>query len=153
MNNPTSGPQVLTIREKSILKTAIVDDAADLGELYSKALGTLGYSSARLFSSANSIVDSILRDNVTFDIILMDFHMPGMNGIEASKIILRHNAHTKIILITANDSIQEEALSLGLYFLQKPFSLTALEKVLERLELALKSFKELERESTSSPNS
>ena len=150
MHHPSFGPQVLTFHEKFIFKTAIVDDEADLGELYSKVLLRLGFPSPRAFRDGNSIVDSVLRDGAAFDIVLIDFQMPGLNGIDASKIVLKHEPKTKIVLVTANDSVEEEALSLGMYFLQKPFSLTTLEKVLKRVEVALESSEELERERTNS---
>jgi CheY-like chemotaxis protein len=119
MYPPSFGPQILTISEKSILKTAIVDDEADLGELYSKAFQRFGYSTPLVFRDGNSLVDSVVRDGATFDIVLIDFQMPGMNGIEASKIVLQHRPQTKIVLVTANDSVQEDALSLGIVFPSK----------------------------------
>ena len=87
---PSSGPLVLTFHQKSILKTAIVDDEIELGELYSRALVRFGYSSPSLFTDGNSLVDSIMREGEAFDILIIDFQMPGINGIEASKIVLQH---------------------------------------------------------------
>ena len=69
-----------------------------------------------------------VRDGATFDVIIVDFRMPGMNGIDVSRIILKHRPKQRFVLVTANDYVQEEALSLGMYFLQKPFSLKTLEK-------------------------
>jgi len=135
---PTSfGPQVLTISEKTIIRTAVVDDEADLGDLYFKILNRLGYSSPRIFRDGNSIVDAVVRNGQDYDIVLIDFQMPGMNGIEASKIILEHSPQTKIVLVTANDSVREEALSLGFYYLQKPFSVKSLEQVMNRAKVSV----------------
>jgi two-component system chemotaxis response regulator CheY len=57
-------------------------------------------------------------------IILMDHRMPIKNGIEASKEILQIDKNIKIIFISADESIREEVLSIGIFsFENKPFSI------------------------------
>ena len=57
----------------------------------------------------------------------MDHRMPIKNGIEATKQILRINSGSKIIFTSADNSVKQEALSLGAKsFLDKPFSITEL---------------------------
>ncbi len=63
--------------------------------------------------------------NQDFDLILMDMRMPKMNGIEATKAILKAKPGTKIIAITAtSDKTEKEACRAAgmLEFLPKPFS-------------------------------
>ena len=61
------------------------------------------------------------------DVILMDHRMPIKNGLEASREILRMDGTPKIIFASADKSIREEALSLGvLSFKDKPFTLQRL---------------------------
>jgi CheY-like chemotaxis protein len=43
--------------------------------------------------------------------------------LEAAKKILRNRPRVKIIMSTADDSVKQEAISAGMTFLQKPFSL------------------------------
>jgi signal transduction histidine kinase/FixJ family two-component response regulator len=60
-----------------------------------------------------------------FDIILMDLNMPGINGIEATKIITRNNPQVTIIATTAvnEESDQKACISAGMKgYLLKPFS-------------------------------
>jgi len=58
------------------------------------------------------------------DVILMDHRMPLKNGLEASKEILQINPDIKIIFITADQTIREEVLSIGVAdFIDKPFSI------------------------------
>ncbi len=61
------------------------------------------------------------------DIVLMDYRMPIKNGIEATKQILKINDKSKIIFTSADNSIKQEALSIGARsFLDKPYSVTDL---------------------------
>lgn len=59
------------------------------------------------------------------DIIIMDIKMPGLNGIEASRVILNEFPDTKILILTAYDNFNyvKEALDLGIKgFLLKPIN-------------------------------
>ncbi len=70
------------------------------------------------------------------DIIIMDHRMPIKSGIEASKEILSINSEAKIIFASADTTIKEIALSIGvLCFKTKPFSN---KKLIENIEKALR---------------
>ena len=57
------------------------------------------------------------------DIILMDHRMPIKNGIETLREILRIDNLSKVIFMSADTSVKEEALSLGaISFKDKPFT-------------------------------
>ena len=66
-----------------------------------------------------------LAQNETFDIVMMDVRMPGKNGIDAAKEILKARPDTKIIAITATENKLEkqQCIDAGMTaFLPKPFS-------------------------------
>jgi len=72
------------------------------------------------------------------DIILMDHRMPIKNGIEATKQILNINKKSRIIFTSADNSIKQEALSIGAkYFLDKPFSITELIDKIKKVSINL----------------
>ncbi|MBP9096164.1 MAG: response regulator, partial [Ignavibacteria bacterium] len=80
--------------------------------------------------------------NTVYDIIVTDFNMPGMNGIELTKEILKINPQAVIILITAYISVKAalESIKLGAFdYLTKPVDkeelLLSIERGLERLKL------------------
>ncbi len=61
--------------------------------------------------------------------------MPKKNGIEASKEILQIDYKIIIIFASADQSVREEALALGIKnFLTKPF---LIEKLVETIQIAL----------------
>ncbi len=58
--------------------------------------------------------------------------MPIKNGIETTKEILQMNENVKVIFLSADKSVQKEALSIGVSnFLEKPFSLELLIKIIK----------------------
>lgn len=66
-----------------------------------------------------------LADEFRPDIIFMDIHMPGMNGIDAIKEIKEKHENTLFVVITAYDKFDyaKEALSLNVFeFVMKPVS-------------------------------
>lgn len=63
--------------------------------------------------------------------------MPKKNGIEASKEILELDKNVKIIFITADNSIIEEAYSIGAFGIKdKPFTI---KELIDDINKALKS--------------
>jgi two-component system, chemotaxis family, chemotaxis protein CheY len=104
-------------------RVAIVDDDFELLTTYSVVLEHLGYTTLTA-NDGDEIVNQVLYGpEAAPDVILMDYRMPKMNGLEAAKKILRNRPQVKIIMSTADDSVKQEAISAGMTFLQKPFSL------------------------------
>jgi two-component system response regulator YesN len=76
------------------------------------------------------------------DIIFMDIKMPGIQGIDALKEIIRNMPHVKTVLVTAYDyfGYAKEALTLGVNdYLLKPKKkeevLNVVEKLVQKIEL------------------
>jgi DNA-binding NarL/FixJ family response regulator len=55
-------------------------------------------------------------DQEKFDVIVLDFQMPGMNGLDAAKEITQRSPKTPILMVTLHDSPQlvEEARKAGI---------------------------------------
>ena len=63
------------------------------------------------------------------DFIIMDYHMPCKNGIEATKAILKIDKTAKIIIVSGDSSIKEIALTTGaICFMEKPFNIFELDQ-------------------------
>jgi len=110
----------------------IVDDDPDLLRLCSSHLSLLNLNvvgtATNGFEAIEMLNDSIIKP----DVIVIDYHMPKINGIETSKEILKIDSSYKIIMISAYPSIKNEALSSGINeFIEKPFNF---QKLCERIK-------------------
>ncbi len=71
----------------------------------------------------------------------MDHRMPIKSGIEASKEILLIDKNIKIIFISADITIKEEAFSIGVFgFFDKPFMIDSL---IDDIKKAFESYNSL----------
>lgn len=57
-----------------------------------------------------------------FDLALLDFNMPGIDGLELARLIREQDSNIHLVLVTANiqDTIVARAKTMGLDFLGKP---------------------------------
>ncbi len=115
----------------------IVEDDDSLRNLYRIALNLKGHEVIGTAGDGNQAVDMFRNFSIKPDIVLMDHRMPGKNGLEVTKEILKMNGKSKIIFASADRPVKEEAISLGARnFKPKPFSL---EKLCSNINKAMNS--------------
>ena len=71
-----------------------------------------------------------------YDIIMVDYRLPGMDGLEFLKRIQKTQSHAMKVLITAyrSDEVVSEAMKIGIDgFIEKPFTTRNIEEALSRL--------------------
>ena len=71
-----------------------------------------------------------------YDIIMVDYRLPGMDGLEFLKRIQKTQPHALKVLITAykSEGVVSEALRIGVQdFIEKPFTTKTIEESLSRL--------------------
>jgi putative two-component system response regulator len=61
-------------------------------------------------------------------LLLTDYHMPGMNGIELAHAVKVISPATRVVLLTADPSAAQKAVGVD-YILTKPFALAELRQI------------------------
>lgn len=108
------------------IKVLIVDDDLLVGEQTSSILESIGASPTYVDSGIKAVeeVRNSLENNTTFELAMIDWKMPDMDGIETTRQIRRLTGpDTLIIIISAYDwsSIETKAKEAGAnYFISKP---------------------------------
>jgi DNA-binding response OmpR family regulator len=107
-------------------RIAIVEDEQDLLRFYTVFLKGLGYDSILAVVSGEELVQAVSDGRSSPEVVIMDYRLPGLDGIEIAKRLVALRPGTKVIVTTADDSVRSRADSLGFLFLQKPFSIPKL---------------------------
>lgn len=121
------------MRGKTIL---VVDDERNIRRSLKMILEGEGFDVV-CAESADQALEEVAATHI--DVALLDIVMPGMNGIDALKILQERHPHIAVIVITGHGTVQDavQATRLGAYdFLEKPLSR---EKVLLSVSHALES--------------
>mgnify|MGYP002350187705 CR=1 FL=1 len=108
------------------ISVILVDDDRSFYDQVSEMLDPNVYDLV-YFESPGSVLKEISR--LKADIILLDYEMPGANGVEVLKHIKAMRADIPVVLITGNPSMQiaVSALKSGAHdCLDKPFSKNSL---------------------------
>jgi signal transduction histidine kinase/CheY-like chemotaxis protein len=119
-------------------KALLAEDTFINQTLQTILLNRMGYT-VTLANNGAEAVEAFTKN--TFDVVLMDIQMPGMGGIEATRLIREHEAAsraipTPIIAVTANalKGDRESYIAFGMDgYVSKPISLETLKKEMARL--------------------
>jgi CheY-like chemotaxis protein len=110
----------------TIVEILAVDDQPVILELISAMCQTLGFKVTTALSGAEALA---LAKRNNYDVILTDLAMPGMSGLELSRLLRKEHPDTPIILITGweatidRDELNESGITDILY---KPFRIEQL---------------------------
>jgi two-component system OmpR family response regulator len=114
-------------------KILLVDDDAEFTDVLSERMGNRGLKVDTVNDGA-SAVDKVKEKS--YDAVILDLAMPGMDGIETLKVLLSRQPDLQVILLTGHATVEKgvEAVKLGaMDFIEKPANL---EKLLEKIKEA-----------------
>jgi CheY-like chemotaxis protein len=135
------------------MNVLIAEDEEDIALLYKKALEVRnhrvtitsnGEDCLKIYHDAfqemiSSGMTTMKHFQLPFDVVLLDYKMPQINGLEVAKEILAVNSHQRIIFASAyvtetlEDSIRR--LKLMAELVQKPFTMMKLIGLIEDKEV------------------
>ncbi|MCK9374096.1 MAG: sigma-54 dependent transcriptional regulator [Sulfuricurvum sp.] len=111
------------------MKIAIVEDDINMRKSLEIAMAEFDAYEVHTFKNAR---DALKKLDETFDLVISDINMPGMDGIEFVKIL---DGRYDVIIITGNATLTRaiESIQLGVKdFLLKPFEIETLIAAIER---------------------
>lgn len=117
----------------------IVDDSATTRKIVKKYLNDVGYTFLDEAPDGNAAWEKINGAHPSYKLIITDWHMPKLQGIELLEKIRNQKATSKlnVILVTAERNADEVKRALALQvtnYLVKPFEPEMLIKSLEKIE-------------------
>jgi len=99
----------------------VVDDEPSLRKVVRASLAAGGYTVEEVGTGSDAVV---LLQRRSFDLVLLDINMPGLNGLEACRKIRSIAPHTGIVMVTVRDAEEDKvrALEAGADdYVTKPF--------------------------------
>lgn len=124
MQNPQSCPRILVVEDETKLVRSLVQGLEEDGYVVATA------------ADGRSAQQQLQTDN--FDIVMLDWMLPEVSGVEILREFRRAGRRTPVLLLTAKDSVSNrvEGLDAGADdYLVKPF---AFEELLARLRALLR---------------
>ena len=108
------------------LRILIVDDDRRMAKTLGDILSVKGFQAELAYSGEEA---SELMQSKTFDCVLTDIKMPGLNGVELHRLIKRDHPETPVVFMTAyaSDALVSEGLEEGaIAVLTKPLDINVL---------------------------
>jgi two-component system NtrC family response regulator len=119
------------VKRKDI-KVLVVEDDKSLRELLLMELSRSGYKVTVTSSGEEGL--GLYREQI-FNVVLLDVRMPGMDGVEALKLMRMESKVPEIIMFTGHGTIETavECIQNGAYdYLTKPIKLDELELLIDK---------------------
>jgi len=119
----------------------LVDDNEDILFVMREIAAQFTDAQVECFNSPIDALAAFAEAPEEFELIVTDFEMPGMNGVELCHRILEIAPAAKVLLATGSGLVSEDAAEREGFtgLLQKPFPFAALQNILNAIGVGKKS--------------
>jgi CheY-like chemotaxis protein len=124
----------MTPRNKESYTVLVVDDDPSVLATYRRLLSRVGYRTVTEQDPLKVLANGRVQRQV--DLLLLDYKMPGMDGLSLLAGLRRKECHAHCILVSAflNDNVRHQAANLGVArVLEKPVDVDSLRQALDEL--------------------
>jgi DNA-binding NtrC family response regulator len=111
----------------------VVDDEKNIRLTVTQALAAMGYEPGAAVSGEDALEQLAEHE---FGLILLDLKMPGIDGLEVLRQVVKMRPDIKVVIISAHGTIENavEAMKLGaIDFIQKPFTPQELREIVAQV--------------------
>ena len=108
------------------MKLLVVEDERMLCDTIAKSLHHAGYEVDCCYDGAEALERLLIEQ---YDLIVLDLHLPGMDGMEVLERLRRTDAETKVLILSARSQVADKVAGLDAGandYLEKPFHLQEL---------------------------
>lgn len=119
------------------MRILIVEDETSIANFVSDGLEEEGFS-VDIADNGKKGLQLALDNIAEYDVILLDWMLPGLNGIEICRTIRKENKSVPIIFLTAKDTVDDAVFGLesgANDYIRKPFSF---EELLARIRVLMR---------------
>ncbi len=120
------------------MRIFLAEDEAAIAGFLKEGLEEEGFA-VDLAINGRAALEMVINNLSEYDIILLDWMLPGVSGIEICRSIRRENKNIPVIFLTAKDTVDDTvfALEAGANdYIKKPF---AFEELLARIKVLLRN--------------
>lgn len=115
------------------MRILVVEDETELCDSIAEGLEIDGYAVDTCYNGSEAF-ELILVE--TYDLVVLDLNLPGMDGMELLKEVRRQNNELKVLILSARGSVSDKVQGLDIGandYLAKPFDFEELEARIRNL--------------------
>ncbi len=117
------------------MRILVIEDEPGIANFIKQGLEEESFTVDIAFDGTNGLETALTNQ---YDLLLLDWMLPGLSGIEVCRQFRKENNETPIIFLTAKDTVQDTVFGLQAGandYIKKPF---AFDELLERIRVQLR---------------
>lgn len=110
----------------------LVDDEPEILKSLGEILNRFGYDVIARTGGQSAL--SVVSDGAKIDLVITDYRMPGMDGLEFLNALRQKNSTVPVIVLTAYGAVESylKSLSLGVFeYINKPIKAKELGRIVQ----------------------